>query len=495
MHKRFPGLRACLLLPSLLAGCAHAPPSPRQTAIAPPDRLTDSMGVRPEAPPSDWWRLYQDPDLDALVTEALVNNLDLRVASARLLEARAMLDQARGRRIPSTELTAGAGHGSTLEDQIAAAAKDGSSIRTGSRFNLGTKISWELDLFGRLRSGVTMARTEAEAVQAEEDGVRVLVAAQVTDAWLRACGFARQAEVARANVALAQRASDLAERLRAAGAGLPMDVLRAETLVAQTRADVPPLEAERHGALVELAVLTGRSPTDAPASASACRRLPSIEGALPVGDGAALLRRRPDVRAAEHRMASSAARVGVALSDLYPRIMLDGGVASSSPTIEGLDVRGNHVWRVGPLLSWSFPNTSLARARVAQARAGEAAALARFDATVLTALKEVNQAIADYDAALDRRSQLRQAAESSAQADAVTRTRRAAGAATALEALDAERADIEAQAALAVADTQVAAAQVVLFKALGGGWEDAPSAALIAPSQTASAAPSAAFAK
>ncbi|TWB08790.1 NodT family efflux transporter outer membrane factor (OMF) lipoprotein [Nitrospirillum amazonense] len=444
--------------------------------------------MRSDAPPPDWWRLYREPALDALVEEALTNNRDLRAASANLLQARSTLSEARGELWPTTNLSGGAGEGSTLEDQIAAASEGTDKIRTGPRFDIGTSISWELDLFGRLRSTVKAAEADMQGSAALEDGVRVAVAAGVSGAWLDACGYAHRADVARQSLELAQRGRDLAERLVAAGSGLPVDVLRADAVVEQASATIPMLDAKRHNALADLAVLTGHPPAEIPSAAAACRRLPSITTPLPIGDGLTLLRRRPDIRAAEQKLAADTARIGVAVTDLYPRISLDGGATISSPTVGGIASRNNLVWHVGPLLSWNFPNISAARARIRYARAGEAMGLADFDATILRALKEVNQTAEDYGAALRRQGDLRAAADRSARADRLMQIQRSAGAATALEALDAERADIDAQAALAAADSDVTTTQVALFKALGGGWENAPAVVLPSPQRTASVA-------
>ncbi len=257
-------------------------------------------------------------------------------ASANLLQTRSILSEARGELWPTTSLSAGASDGSTIQDQIAAASGGTDNIRTGPRFDLGTDISWELDLFGRLRSTVKAAKADSQASAALEDGIRVAVAAGVTGAWLDACGYAHQADVARQSLELARRGRDVAERLRAAGSGLPVDVLRADALAAQASAAIPMLDAKRHDALAELAVLIGRPPTEIPPAAAACRQLPSITAVLPIGDGLALLRRRPDVRAAEQKLAANTARIGVAVADLYPRISLDGGAAYRLPRSEEL---------------------------------------------------------------------------------------------------------------------------------------------------------------
>lgn len=458
----------------VLAGCASAPRSTPQPTIPPVHVLADGPEVISETPASSWWHLYEDPGLDAAVSEALRNNRDLRVAAARLLEANSILSETRTQLTPTTQFAAGVGEGSTLQDQLVAASQGFDHIRTGPRFDLGGQVSWEPDFFGRLRSTIKAVSAEAQASAALEDGVRVAVAAGVTGAWLEACGYAHSDEVANRSLALAEQGRELNQKLLQAGAALPVDVARSDALVAQARAALPPLEARRHSALVELAVLMGHVPDEPPARAAACTTLPTIEAALPVGDGVTLLRRRPDILAAEQQLTASTARIGVAVADLYPRISLSGSADDSSPTAGALGTRNNVVWRVGPLLTWSFPNTGAARARIRWAYAGEVAALAHLDATILDALKDVNEAAENYRAVLARQAALRDAAMHTGQADHLLQLQRAAGDATALELLDAQRADVEAQAALAAADAEVAQSQVALFKALGGGWERAP---------------------
>jgi NodT family efflux transporter outer membrane factor (OMF) lipoprotein len=460
---------------TLLAGCVAAPKTAPPSTVPVPDRLSEEIATTRDLPPPAWWHLYNDPALDAQVEEALSNNRDLRAAEAHLQEARAFLGQAKAEELPVTSLRAGMGEGSTLQDQITTAWQGGKTIRSGPRYDLGGDLSWEPDLFGRLRAHVRAARADASTSAALADGVRIAVASAVTGAWLRACGMAHQASVARDRLAQARRERDLAEALRVAGAGIPLDVARADATAQSIEAAIPALDAARHDALVEMAVLSGHLPGDIPEAAARCAQVPVLSGGVPVGDGYALLRRRPDVRAAESRLAAATARIGIAVGDLYPHISLSAQRAVSSPTPGGLGARGNMVWRIGPLFDWNFPNLAMARARVRQARAGEAAALADYDAAILRALKEVNQASRDYGAMLERQAALARAAQRSAVAEAMMRRQRAAGSATALEALGAQRITSEAGAALAAADTDVAAAQLRLFKALGGGWEKASS--------------------
>lgn len=431
--------------------------------------------------PVQWWRLYDEPALDALVEEALVQNRDLRAAAAHLLQARAVLREAQGERLPQTELAAGAGTGSTLEDQIAAAADGTSQVRTGPRFDMGANMAWEADIFGRLKASVRAARADGDAEAALLDGARLAVAAQVVGAWVDACGLGNRIALAREGEALAQRNRVIAAAQRAAGAISATQLALVQADEARERTERPLLEARRRNALAALAVLTGHVPSESPSAAAACDRLPEADPPMADIDGRSLLRRRPDVRMAERRLAAATARIGVAVGDLYPHIALGAGIASSARTPGGLDAGGNIVWRVGPLLSWSFPNISAARARIAQARAAEQEQLARFDAAILTALAEANEAATEFGAARQARDAAKRAAERSASAAEFARRSRAAGALDAMTDLSAERAALADKARFAAADMAVSAAQVALFRALGGTWQGVPAPVLPAP--------------
>lgn len=228
------------------------------------------------------------------------------------------------------------------------------------------------------------------------------------------------------------------------------------------------LQAQRQAALFRLATLTGRAPRELPPEVAARKSTLQLTQPIPVGDGAGLLARRPDVRAAERRLAAATARIGVATADVYPRITL-GGSAGASGT--GLNLFSNPLsWLVGPLINWTA-NRSAARARVAGAEADAQASLAAFDGTILEALEETETALSNYQQSLARRDALRAARDQAQAAAKITRARQREGDISSLELLDAERTAADAEAALAQADASIAAAQVDLFRALGGGWE------------------------
>ncbi|MBU2207990.1 MAG: TolC family protein, partial [Alphaproteobacteria bacterium] len=310
----------------------------------------------------------------------------------------------------------------------------------------------------------------ADAAAAALEVVRVTVVAETARAYADACSANAQIAVAERTIALQSDTANLTRRLLDAGSGNGLDVARARAALESSRAGLPPLRAQRDGALFRLATLTGRTPAEVIEAARACRRPPQLSQPIPVGDGARLLARRPDVRQAERQLAGAAARVNVATADLYPRITLGGSLGATALDAGGLGDSENFRFSVGPLINWSFPNVFAARARIEQASAASDAALATFDQTVLVALQETETALTNYANELDRRTALQAARDQAATAARLSRLRFDAGADSFLTVLDAERTLAGADAQLAASDALVTTWQIALFKALAGGW-------------------------
>lgn len=426
--------------------------------------------------PDQWWRLYDDPVVDRLIAEALTHNSDIRTAAANLLRARAILSEQRSARLPSTDVDA-----SYMRSRTSAQNSPTGSAFESDFFSVGFDASYEIDMFGGVGRAIEAARGDAAAAAAELDAARVSVAAETARAYANACSNAAQRAVALETARLQQQTLNLTNTLFTAGRGTRRDVRRADVLLASTQAQVPGFEAERRASLYALAALTGRPPEQVDTDADQCVSPPRVRAIMPVGDGAALLTRRPDVRAAERTLAADTARVGVATADLYPSIRLLGSIGLGSDKLGDLGKGSSFSWSLGPLISWSFPNQTAARARVRQASATADASLARFDGAVLTALKEVEQALARYAGALDRQAALARAERSSSDAANLSKLRFDFGADSFLLLIEAERDRANTRAALADADAAVADAQISLFKALGGGWEDAPAPERPAP--------------
>ncbi len=421
----------------------------------------------PDLPPADWWRLYDDQRLDQFVAEALGANTDLRVAAANLAQARAVLRETRAGRSIDTSLNAGV----TYRRQSSAALGLDVDLPEGELYDAGLDVAYQLDLFGRIRRAVEASRADVEAVQAAYDLTRISVVAETVRAYTDACSAGRRLAVAQRSVEVQEQTFDLTRRLLEGGRATALETNQAGALLEQTRAEIPTLEALRQTALYRLAVLTGRPPADFPRDLVNCATPLQLGTPIPVGDGAALLSRRPDVRAAERRLAAATARVGVATADLYPSISIGGSIGSTAAALGDLVSSSAFRYSVGPLISWSFPNMAVARARIAQAEAGQQGALAEFDGTWLRALQETESALTVYARGLDRTAALSRGTEQAREAARIARLRYEAGRESFQIVLDAERQLATAEAALAQSEGQLSTDLVSLFLSLGGGWQ------------------------
>lgn len=454
-----------------LASCTTVGPDYQSPATRAPAQSHFASGDSPaftgNEPPGRWWSLYRDPVLDGLVEQSLATNTDLRVAAANLARSRAVLREVRGGRLPSTRVSGSASYGR----QSGAVVGSSQALDDGAVFDTGLDIGYQVDLFGRIRRAVEASRADVEAVQGAFDLTRITVAAETVRAYADACSAGRQLEVARRSVAVHEQTFDLTRRLLEGGRGTALETNQAGSSLEQTRAAIPTLEADRTTALYRLSVLTGRPPAEFPRDVAGCTTPPTLSSPIPVGSGATLLSRRPDIRAAERSLAAATARIGVATAELYPDIRIGGSIGSTATAIGDLVSGSAFRYSLGPLISWSFPNTGIARARIAQAEASAQAALAQFDGTWLGALEETETALARYANELDRVATLRRARDQSQEAARIARLRFEAGREGFQIVLDAERQLAQAEALLARSEAQLSTYLVSLFLALGGGWQ------------------------
>lgn len=474
------------LLAAALAACTTVGPNYRVPPDAARERpaanapfLGSAAAPFQSAPlPPDWWRLYQDPLLERLIAQAFAANTDLRVAAANLARAQAVVDEVDEKKRPEIEAKVAPQYG-----RIAGASLGiPETLPRAGLYEGDIRVSYQVDMWGRIRRAIEAVEADADAAQAASDLAHVMVAADTTRAYADACSAGYQLQVAQASLALQQRFVTLTDERIRRGRGTALETSRAQAQFEQLRANLPPLEARRRVALYRLALLTGAVPAALPADVAACATPPRVRSAIPVGDGAALLRRRPDVRQAERQLAGATARIGVATAELYPNISLGASFGAV-----GLNSQFNDAntwkWSLGPLISWSLPATSSARSHIAQAKAGTDAALAKFDGVVLNALRETESALTVYARELDRNAALRAARDQSALAARQSARLYQFGRTDFLSQLDADRTLSSAESTLAGSDAQLAADQVQLFLALGGGWESAHDASAAAPHQ------------
>ena len=454
------------------AGCTVGPNYKPSTPA--PGAQSQLVSLSPAAetsaePPDRWWRLYHDPTLDGLLDEAFKANADLKAAEANLLASRAVLDGARDARFPQTSAAVAATRGrDAATDEILAIA--GHPPQTIWIYEAILSVGYELDYLGRVRRSVEAARADTDAVAAAHDSVKITVAAETARAYAQICALGEQLDVARHSLDIVSREAEITVRRYDAGAGSQFDVVRSEGLVAQVRASIPPLEGQRKAAVFQLAALLGRTPSMAPNEVTGCVIPPHLTDLIPVGDGTALLKRRPDVRQADRRVAAATARIGVATADLYPRITLRGLYGSVTSELDEFTSPNSRTWGLGPSISWTFPNVAGPRARVRAAKATAAAALASFDSVVLRALRETEQALAVYGSELDRRQALSDAQDRAHKAFDIAHDQFLAGSLSSLDLLTAEQSLVAADAAVASSDSALIQDQIAVFRSLGGGW-------------------------
>ena len=340
--------------------------------------------------PDDWWRLYDNPRLDTLIQQALAANTDLRAAAANLERSRALLRQAKTLREPSVMLNGGLDYGQVAGEQYLQRVTP--PLNWGYETELA--VGYDLDLFGGIKRGIEAASAEDEAVAAARDLAVVNVVAGTARAYALACGVGLELVSAEKSLELQRQSLALTRRLMTGGRATDLDVTRQGQLVSQLEEVIPGLKAAQRNALFQLAVLTGRPPAQYDADLESCAAPPRLLSELPVEDGAALLKRRPDVREAERLLAASTAEIGVATAQLYPDIQL-GLSGGSIGLVKDAFTSPTNFWDLGIVVKWQI-NQDGARAKIDAANAQAKLALAQFDGTVLRSLREAESALNTY---------------------------------------------------------------------------------------------------
>ncbi|UVL61825.1 TolC family protein [Pseudomonas sp. B21-032] len=455
----------------LLSACQMVGPDynvPKDAAIQRADLQgqlrQDASSVVSAPVPKDWWHLYQDERLNELVRQALAANSELRVAAANIAKARAQVEEAEAQ----GGLNGGVKLGAQRLQESGEAFLQPEKVPVA---NIGEAIisaSYQFDLWGTLKRGVEAAQANADATQAAADTARITLVADVVRAYTQVCAANEEYHIAHESLDLQQQSVTLTQRLRDAGRGDETQVTRSQTQFKSLRAELPRYQAAREAGLYTLSMLLAKPLNQLPAGTGDCAELPHISQVLPVGDGAALLKRRPDVRQAERSLAAATATIGVATGQLYPDISI-GAQVGTIGILDNLGKPATNRWGFGPLLTWNVP-TNGSRARIREAQASTQAALAHFDGVVLNAIRETQTSLAQYSALLERRDALADAERSAQLAADQTHRFYQAGRESFLADLQATRTYTEMRAQLAAANTQVAMGQIGLFLALGGGW-------------------------
>lgn len=467
---------------ALLAGCTVGPDYRPPATAVPQHYLEPADGGLSSAELAHWWRSFSDPELSSLVERAVALNLDVQTAAARIREARAREVVAGASSLPEINAQASATRQRISENAIpippGTAPGGGSPGGTfglpGTEFNtfrVGLDASWEVDLFGGTRRGIEAASARTQSAIWSRRDLQASTAAEVATAYLTLRTLQERIANAERDVARQSRLERLVGARYRGGLTTGLDLQQQRSERATSAAELPTLRSQAQAEIHALGVLTGTTPEALAAELTPPKALPSPP-IVPAGLPSDLLRRRPDIRAAERQLAASTADIGVAVADLYPRFSLTAAPALVSTALSSLLEWGSRSFSVGGSLLWPLFNGGKTRGNIAVADARQEQALLAYRKTVLVALKDVEDALSHTTADRERLADLQQALGSATRAEQLSASRYRGGLVTYSDVLQNQgrRLTIEKQ----IIETKGALARdsVALFKALGGGWPE-----------------------
>jgi NodT family efflux transporter outer membrane factor (OMF) lipoprotein len=451
-----------------LSGCFAVGPDYKSPDIAAPGEWRPPMraGLSAAEPGADalaqWWTALGDEDLSNLMERAAAGNLNLKIAQARIREARARRGIAEAGLFPSLGFGGSATVGRGSEDS-------GSGMRR-ELYRTGFDASWEVDIFGGVRRSIEAAEGDLEASAADYHDVLVSLLAEVALNYVDARTFQGLLQVAEENLKSQAETLQLTEWRFAAGLVSSLDVEQARAIVENTRAQLPRLRTNIEAAKNRLAILLGVFPGALEAELGPKRPIPEAPLEVAVGVPAETLRRRPDVRRAERQLAAQTARIGVATADLYPRFSLPGSIGLEAVAAHRLFSTANRAWTLAASFAWTIFKGGAIRQNIELQNALQEQALIQYEATMLLALEEVENSLVAFAEEQERRDALTEATRAAQFAAELARDQYASGLIDFQAVLDSQRSVLSFQEQLEQSKGQVAANLISLYKALGGGW-------------------------
>lgn len=485
---------AAMVAITVVAGCTVGPnyrgaPDVAHDATHAATFVRASGDVMMSGPaPSDWWKSLGDPQLNALIDDALKNNPDLHAAQARLRESRAQLQQQRAAELPKVSADAAAlrmrepdlSGLQGLSQQSSSSSQTGqNSAQTASAshgrgplqlYTAGFDASWEIDLFGGTRRAIEAASAQADAVDADLADAQVSLAAEVAQAYIDLRSQQRRLALAHQSASLEQKTLDLIRQQRDRGVVTDSDVERQTTQVENTKATLIPLDEQITESLDQLAVLTGQAPGALDRELSPPAPLPTMPASVSIGDPASLLKQRPDIRAAERHLAASNAQIGQHEADLFPKVTMLGFIGSNAADPGHLLRKSAITWLGAPYLQWDVLDFGRTRGQIREAKASREEAEARYTQTVLAALQDANNSLSRYGHQRESVARLETIEASANRSSTLMHQRYDAGASSLIDLLDVERQQFTAQQNLVQGQGELLKDFVSLQKSLGLGW-------------------------
>jgi NodT family efflux transporter outer membrane factor (OMF) lipoprotein len=476
-HISFSSL-AAIIMGTLLFGCAVGPDYKRPETKVP--ETWDGQNVVTPAQPSktapnpmelvDWWNAFKDPTLSSLVEMAVRSNLDVRLAEARIRQARAARGVAGAPLWPEVDATV-----LYQRSQGSSEVAGGGAIATAgalrSLWQAGLDATWEIDIFGGTRRGIEAATADLQAAVEDRRDVLVTLVGDVGNNYITLRGLQQQLAIARKNLKAQQHTADITRKRYEAGFVGGLDVANAQAQVATTEATIPVFESSARAAIYSLGVLLGREPAALAKDLSRAAPIPPTPPEIPVGLPSELLRRRPDIRRAEAQAHAATARIGVATADLFPKFNLAGSFGFSASDVTRIDRWTSNFWSWGPTVTWPIFAGGRIYWNIKVQNALQEQTLLTYEKTVLTALKDVETALVAYAKEQEHRKSLSEAVMNNRKAVDLATTLYLAGKSDFLNVLIAQRSLFATEDALAQSIRTVDTNLIALYKALGGGWE------------------------
>jgi NodT family efflux transporter outer membrane factor (OMF) lipoprotein len=456
------------LLLLLLAGCATVGPDYVPPEVSASAEWTSELKGGLTAEQIDpqtlarWWTTLKDPILSSLIERAVAGNLDLKEARARVREARARRGISEADRFPTIDATGSARSSRSSEET--------GGGETRELYAAGFDASWELDLFGGIRRSVEAAEAELEASEEDLRDVLVSLLAEVALNYVEVRSFQTRLSVAEANLDAQEETYRITQWRFQAGLTTQLDVEQAKYNLEQTRSQIPTLQTGFEQARNRLAVLLGQQPGFLKDALAEPKAIPVTALEVAVGVPADVLRRRPDVRKAERQLAAQTAQVGVATADLYPKLSLIGSIGLEALSLGNLFSSSARTSAIGSNIGWTIFDTGRIRQNIKVQTALQEQALFQYEAAVLTALEEVENALVAYADEQVRRRSLVEASQAARRAVDLAQTQYSSGLIDFQVVLDAQRSLLSLQDQLASSDAEVTSNLITLYKALGGGW-------------------------
>jgi outer membrane protein, multidrug efflux system len=479
------GAAAALVAVACAAGCMVGPDYKQPALPMPGGWLGTGLvtTTNPASQPSvtttqpaqltGWWTTFNDAKLDSLIARAVASNLNLRQASARIRQARAVRSGATANLFPQINTSGSYRHSGTGPGSGGSGVPNSGSTER-DLWQAGFDAAWELDVFGGVRRNIEATNAQLEAAYEDRNDVLVTLLSEVAVDYLSLRASQQQIEISQANLTAQQRTAELTRQLFGGGLRAGLDVVNADALVATTAAQIPTLQSNVQQTIYALSVLLGQQPAALAEELNTIGPVPPTPPVVPVGLPSDLLRRRPDVRRAERQLAAATARIGVATADLFPKFSLTGNFNLSGDKFTALGNIDNRTWSFGPSVTWPILDFGRIRSNIEVQNAAQEEALYFYEQTVLTALQDVESALVAYAKEQQHREGLVQAVTANRKAVDLSTQLYRQGLTDFLNVLDAQRALLLSENARIQSDSIVAQDLVAIYKALGGGWEAPP---------------------